>query len=285
MSGSDSVALSLLGSITGTSSGSTLSMLQAIYGQTASGTPTADPLGALKLAEANQTSDIQTTEQQPAVARDIAAFQKAIATAPDAATLLKNPDFLKVLLTANGLGDQVAYPALAQKVLLSDPSDSNSLVSKLANTTWTATNKTYQFGTQGLAIIQDPAVQSKLADAYAEVQWRQSLDATTPGLSNALTFRAQASTVTSAYDILGNSVLRDVVTTALGLPLQIAVQPVETQAAAITSRMDISKLQDPQYVDTLTQQYLLDKQASAASSGSTTPSLDSLAVQASGLWV
>lgn len=283
MIGSDSVALTLLGNISGGSSNTSLSMLQAIYGQTTAGTPAGDPLTALRLAEANQTREIAKTEKQPAVARDIAAFQKAIAAAPDAASLLKNPAFLKVLLTANGLGDQVAYPALAQKVLLSDPSDSKSLVSRLAKTSWTDTNKTYQFATLGLAVVQDPAVQAKLADAYAEVQWRQSLDAGTPGLSSALTFRAQAATVTSAYDILGNSILRDVVTTALGLPREIAVQPVETQAAAITARMDLSRLKDARFVDTLTQRYLLDKQASAAIDSG--PTLDSLAAQASGLWV
>ncbi len=283
MNGSDSVALILLGNISAGTANNSRAMLQAIYGQTTSGAASGDPLTALKLAETNQTADIASTEKQPAVARDIAAFQKAIAAAPDTATLLKNPDFLKVLLTANGLGDQLAYPALAQKVLLSDPSDSNSLVSRLANTTWTATNKTYQFSTKGLAVIQDPAVQAKLADAYAEVQWRQSLDASTPGLSNALTFRAQAATITSPYDILGNAILRDVVTTALGLPEEIAVQPVETQAAAITSRMALSQLKDPRFVDTLTQRYLLDKQASAAADSG--PTLDSLAAQASGLWV
>jgi hypothetical protein len=283
MIGSDSVALTLLGTISGGTANNSLAMLQAIYGQTATGASAGDPLTALKLAEANQTSDIAKTEKQPAVARDIAAFQKAIAGAPDAATLLKNPDFLKVLLTANGLGDQAAYPALAQKVLLSDPSDSHSLVSRLANTSWTATSKTYQFNSKGLAVVQDPAVQAKLADAYAEVRWRQSLDAGTPGLSSALTFRAQAAAVTSPYDILGNSILRDVVTTALGLPKEIAVQPVETQAAAITSRMDLSRLKDARFIDTLTQRYLLDKQATAATASG--PTLDSLAAQASGLWV
>lgn len=283
MSGSNSVALSLLGTITGSGASSSLSMLQAIYGLSASGAPTTDPLGALQLAEKNQTADIAKTEKQPDVARDIAAFQKAIAGAKDAPTLLKNPDFLKVLLTANGLADQAQYPALAQKVLLSNPSDTNSLVSKLANTTWTATNKTYQFGTQGLAIIQDPSVQSKLADAYAEVKWRQSLDQTTPGLSNALTFRAQAASIGTAYDILGNSVLRDVVTTALGLPKEIALQSVETQAAAVTTRLDLTKLKDPHFVDTFTQRYLLAKQASATAAS--TPTLDSLASQLTGLWV
>lgn len=280
---SDSVALTLLSGITGASDPGGLSMLQAIYGQTTQATAE-NAFATLKQAEANQTKEVAATEKQPEVARDIAAFQKAVAGAKDAASLLKNPDFLKVLLTANGLASQVQYPALAQKVLLSDPSNSNSLVSRLANTTWTATNKTYNFGTQGLAVIQDPTVQSKLADAYAEVKWRESLDQKTPGLSNALTFRAEASTVTDPYAILGDPVLRDVVTTALGLPQEIALQSVETQARAITTRLDLSKLKDPQFVDSFTQRYLLNKQTNTTAT--TTPTLDSLASQLTGsLWV
>lgn len=279
---SDSIALSLLSSIAGNSDAGGLSMLQAIYGQTTQASAE-NAFTALKQAEANQTQDVAATEKQPDVARDITAFQKAIAGATDAASLLKNPDFLKVLLTANGLASQVQYPALAQKVLLSDPSDSNALVSRLGNATWTATNKTYQFGTKGLAVIQDPSVQSKLADAYAEVKWRESLDQKTPGLSNALTFRAEAATVTDPYAILGDPVLRDVVTTALGLPQEIALQDVDTQARAITTRLDLSKLKDPHFVDSFTQRYLLNKQTD--STASATPTLDSLASQLSGsLW-
>ena len=52
--------------------------------------------------------------------RDVTAFRNAVANAKDAASLLSNPAVLKVLLTANGLGDQAQYPALAKKALLSD---------------------------------------------------------------------------------------------------------------------------------------------------------------------
>ncbi len=47
-----------------------------------------------------------------------------------------------------------------------------------------------------------------IANGYAEVTWRNSLDATTPGLSEALTFKDQASTITSVDQILGDSTLR-----------------------------------------------------------------------------
>src|SRR3712207_8592650 len=54
-----------------------------------------------------------------------------------------------------------------------------------------------------------------------------------------------AGSVSNVYTILGNPVLRRVITGALGLPAAIAVQPIESQARAITARMKLSDLKDP----------------------------------------
>ena len=160
------------------------------------------------------------------MARDVAAFRAGVDNAKDRRTLLANPAVMKVLLTANGLGDQIPYTALAQKALLSDLSDPKALANTLTDTRWKSAAQTYDFANKGLSVIQDPKVIDTLANAYAEVTWRKSLDATTPGLSNALTFRAQGRTITSVDQILGDPVMRRVVTTALGIPLQIAFQPL-----------------------------------------------------------
>ncbi|MCW3474071.1 DUF1217 domain-containing protein [Limobrevibacterium gyesilva] len=266
--------------------GGSSDLLTALYGGrsgAAAGT-SGNPLQALQLAEKTQTRSIATTARQPDVARDIAAFQSAVTAAKDPASLLKNPVVLRVLLTANGLGDQATYPALAQKALLSNAADSNALVNKLTDTRWKSVAQTYDFANKGLSVLQNPQVQSTLANAYAEVTWRKSLDATTPGLSNALSFRQQAGTVTSVDQILGDPMLRDVVTTALNIPQQIAFQPLAAQERAISTRLDLGKLKNAHFVDTLTQQYLLNK-ASAAASTNAMPSLDDLISQARGLVV
>ncbi len=200
-------------------------LLATLYGGTASAAGTSsDPIGALTQAEANSTKDIAQTAAEPSVARDIATFTAKVTAATDPATLLKDPTVLKVLLTANGLGDQVAYTALAQKALLSDTTKTTALANQLTDTAWKSAASLYDFANKGLSVLQKPSVISTLANGYAEVLWRQSLDATTPGLSNALTFKDQASTITSVDQILGDSTLRTVVTTALGIPEQIAYQ-------------------------------------------------------------
>ena len=266
------------------STSSSDSLLSILYAAPGSSTASSDPIAALKSAEASSTQDIAQTAAQPSVARDIATFRTQVANATSAAALLQNPTVLKVLLTANGLADQVQYPVLATKALLSNPDDANGLANKLDDSSWKATTALYDFANKGLAVLQNPKVIDTLANGYAEVLWRNSLDQTTPGLSEALTFRSQASTITSALQILGDATLRSVVTTALGIPEQIAFQDLDAQQAAISSKVNISRFQDPQFVESFTQQYLLAAQQ-AASSSNTTPSLDSLAISAQGLIV
>lgn len=261
-------------------------ILNILYGTGSTGgaASSGDPIAALNQAVNNQTTDIAQEAQTPTVARAIAAFKSAVANAPNISSALANPAVLQVLLTANNLADQIPYPALAQKALLSNPSDTNSLANQLSatNSNWLSTVQTYNFYKNGLAELQNPSVQSTLINAYSEITWLNGLDATTPGLSSALTFKQQASTITSADQILGNPIYRDVVTTALNIPEQIAFQDIGAQELAITSQLDISQLKDPNFVNSLTDQYLLAKQQ-AASTTSSTPSLESLAVQAEGL--
>jgi hypothetical protein len=242
---------------------------------------TGNPLLDLKLAQQNQAKDVAQEAKDPTVVRDLALFIKGVANAKDVATALQNPNVLKVLLTANGLGDQAQYPALASKILLSNPADPNALVNQIADARWKTVVTNYGLATKGLAGLSDPAVQSQLASSYASVTWLTALNQTTPGLSSALTFQKQASSITKVDQILGDPVNRDVVLTALGIPQQIAYQSLTSQEAAVSSRIDIAKLQDPTFVTKLTNEYLLNKQQ--ANQGTSYPSLDALAIQANGL--
>lgn len=243
-------------------------LLNAIYN---GGTATSSPAQALvnyNLAVANSATDIAQEEDTPAVQRDIAAFTSAVTSATSVEQLLSNPTVLKVLLTANGLSDEDSYTALAQKTLMSNLKDPDSLVNQLDNTDWTNLVSSYDFYDNGLSTIQNGATITSITNAYAETLWRNSLDTTTPGLSNALAFRDEASSITSVDQILGDSAMRDVVTTVLGLPEQIAEQPLSQQEDDISSRVDLSNFQNSGYVDTMVQQYLILKATSASSSTS-----------------
>lgn len=259
-------------------------LLTTLYGtgSLAAGTG-GSPLLSLRLAEKNRDREIARTARLPETQRDITAFRKALEKTDSIEKALTNPAVMKVLLTANGLADQLPYTALAKKVLLSDPADPKSLVNRLGDSRWQAITGSFDFANQGIAVLKDPIIQATLTDAYAEVAWRRSLEETTPGLSDALDFRARAKSFTSAIQILGDPVARRVVTTALGIPPQIAFQELGAQEKAVTTRLDLTRLQDPKFVDTLSQRYLLEKQK--ASTGAGPQDFLSLAMQGRGLTV
>jgi len=266
------------------------SMLATLYsGSTGSGSTavsTGNPLTDLKIAQADQTTDVAQEALQPQVSQAINAFTTAVANSTSIQNALTNPNVQKVLLTANGLSNYIGETALVQKVFMSDPTDPNSLVNQLADPTFLSAVQTYNFGTNGLAELQNPKVISALTNGYAEVQWRTSLDQATPGLANALTFLSQASSIKSITDVFANVTNFDVITTALGIPQAIVDQSLSAQQSAVNSRLDYAKLQDPNYVNSLTDQYLLTMQEQNQSSGSSSgTSLIGLAEQSAGIVV
>ena len=229
------------------------------------------PTETVKQAEAGQAKGIAAEAKDPAVSQDVAAFRRAVASAKDLKSLLANPQARKVLLTASGLADQLDYTALATKAFLSNPADPKSLADRLTDKRFLAVAKTYDFAKSGLSVLKQSKVLDTIAGGYAEVAWRKSLDANTPGLSKALDFHKRAAGITSTLQILGDATLRNVVTTALGLPLQIAIQPLEAQQAAISSRLDLSKFKDPKFVDAFTQRFLTASAQNAADAGAPAP--------------
>ena len=253
-------------------------LLATLYG--GGGTPGGSPLVALKMAQKNRDREVANTAKQPETQRDIAVFKRVIAKAKTIGEALDNPAVMKVLLTANGLADQVPYEGLAKKVLLSDPNDPNALVNRMGSARWKSVVKAFDFAKAGIDALKDPALQTRLADGYVEVAWRKGLEKATPGLSDALDFRERASKFKNAIDILGDPVMRRVVTTALGIPKQIAFQELGAQEKAITNRLDISRLQDPKFVDGLSQRYLLEKQKEAPAPA---PDLSALSLQLRGI--
>jgi uncharacterized protein DUF1217 len=262
-------------------------LLDALYGigSSSTGSSSGSAVQALASAELNQTKQVTVTAAQPMVQHAVTAFAKGVTAAKSVAQLLANPAVMNVLLTANGLGDQTAYTALATKVLTSNLNDPKSLANTLTDPRWKALAQTYNFAADGLSGIQNAKSIAAVANGYATVTWQNSQDAVTPGLTNALTFKSKASTITSIDQILGDMTMRTVVTMALGIPPQIAFQSLNAQEQAISSRLDVTKFKDPKFVETFVQRYLVNNSADTSSSSSSTPDITTLAVQGQGLWV
>lgn len=209
------------------------------------------------LAPDAESKALARLAKDPQLVREMDAFAKAAAKATDVKAALRDPRILNVLLPALGLPDAVGQPGLALRALTADPKQADGLLSRLPDTRWKAAAATLNLRERGVAALRDPKVQASLADGLRRMAWKNELDAGQPGVGDALLFRNRASAATNAYAVLGDPVLRRVVTTALGLPQAIVAQPVETQARAITARLDLAKLQDPREVAKLAERYVV----------------------------
>ena len=230
----------------------------------------ASAIVALKAAQAKgaEAKGVAAEKKDPVTITALKQFETAVAKAKDVKSALQDPRVLAVLLPSLGLADQAAYPGLVQRALLADPKDTKGLLASL-DSRFSAAAATLDLKNKGLAGLRDPALLKKLEAGYVQYQYQQGLDDKNAGMADALYFIQNAGAKTDVYGILGNAVMRRVVTGALGLPAQIAVQSVETQARAITSRMKVADLQDPKKVQALAQRYVMAQAGTATgSSGS-----------------
>jgi hypothetical protein len=244
---------------------------------TAATSDAASGIAALKAAQKAGATEkgVALEKKDPVTITALKQFQAALAKAKDVKTALQDPRVLAVLLPSLGLSDQAQYPGLVQKALLADPADPKGLLASL-DRRFTAAAKTLNLRAKGLDALKDPVLQKQLTDGYVEYQYRIGLDDKNAGLSDALYFLKNAASETNIYNILGNTVLRRVVTGALGLPDAMVVQPVETQARAVAARLKLADLQDPRKLQKLAERYVIAA-AGSGSSGSNSSLLSLLA--------
>lgn len=237
---------------------------------------TAIPALRRALAPGAEERALARLARDPQVTRQMEQFTRAVERAPDLRAALRDPRVQQVVLTALGLPDAVGQTGLVLRALTADPADADGILAKLPDRRWKAAAESLRLDQRGLAALRDPQVQASLAEGLRRATWRQELDRSQPGLSDALLFKERAARAKTTFDVLGDPVLRRVVTGALGIPQQIAVQPVETQARAIGSRLDVAKLQNPKEVARLAERYVLAAATGAAGSGTAAARLPGL---------
>jgi hypothetical protein len=214
---------------------------------------------ALEQAAKNEDKQLAQIAKSPLTQKDLARYAKVVKAAKTLDDVLDDPVARRVFLKANGLGTQVDAVALAKKALASDPTKKDSLAHRLGsvNGAWLETAIKYNFPLFGLVELKTAASIKEVSGNYVAELRLDQLDQQMPGLGSAVLFKRIAASLDTPIKILGSPLGREVVTTALGLPKQLALQSLQAQEKAIVQRIDVSKLKNPEYVDKLAQRYLI----------------------------
>ncbi|PWC54970.1 DUF1217 domain-containing protein [Azospirillum sp. TSO22-1] len=215
----------------------------------------------------------QKFEKTSGVQKDIDYFNKAVDKLKSVDDLFKDQRLVSFLAKALNLSGEEQYPGKMKRILTEKVDDKNAVMNRLSSKQYKNAAESLQLGESGLARLKLNGTKESMAWAYKNAKFEESIGDENLAVRQARYFEKwAASAASSPYNVLGDPILREVVTYAVGLPKQIAVQPVETQAKAITDRVDIKKFSDAKFRENFIKKFLNkhdleDVQASGGSGG------------------
>lgn len=148
-----------------------------------------------------------------------------------------------------------------RKMFESDLTDPKSYVNSLSDGTFAEIVASFNFDLEGnlssdpTGTIQQRGDTLETVNKYLRQTLEEEQGDSSEGVRLALYFQRMAPSITSAYDILGDSALLEFFTTAYSMSDYFSSQDVEKQASTVSNFIDLEQLQDPDYVEKLVKRY------------------------------
>jgi hypothetical protein len=183
-------------------------------------------------------------------------YNATIDTIKSVDDLLKDARLVTYIKKAFGFEGQTISNDTLKQALTSDLFDKKSFLNTSAGTKFRELAAAFNFGADGTAQRvsmgqaqdQDDLVRTQglyVSQTMEETAGEQQSE----GVRLALYFHRKASTITSAFSILADKALLEVVLTALNLPDTVAQADVDTQAKMLEKRLDFDDFKDPEKVE------------------------------------
>lgn len=178
-------------------------------------------------------------------------------------------------MTAYGLGDEVSAKGLMTKVLEGGVTSSSALANTLSDPRYKAFATAFDFAGKGSAATSAASATTATTANYVEQTLETNEAKQNNGVALALYFKRNASSITSAYGLLGDSKMLTVVQTAFGISPTTGETDIDTQAAYLDKVLNIKDLQDPAKVEKLIERFTSQYDASSSSNVTNVLLLDS----------
>lgn len=203
------------------------------------------------------------------VKREIEYYRENIGSIQTVDDFFKNYRLVKFALDAFDLGSEAQYTGKIRKILESDLTDVDSLANRFQDPRFKKMAETLGIGALGTVKLKLSFTTDDLVSRYEQVQYEKHLDEQAPGVRAAIEFERRIKDVTQTVQLLGDSVLRDVVLTANSIPQEIAYQEVDSQITALEKRIDVKALvADQNEISKMVTRYLTFKSSDTGAGGS-----------------
>lgn len=204
------------------------------------------------------------------VQREVENFKARAAAAKTPQDLLNDFRSLKFILTAFDMEGSEEYPARARQILLGDPTDPRALVNRMSDQRNRVINVAFAFAKTNedtgkveynVDKLKDQSFIDDVVQRYLRAGFRGSFAESSPAVSDAFYFKQVIGNARSAFQLLADPGLRDVIMTSTGMPRDLVRQPVDRQAKFITQNFDLTRVGDKDYIEKVIRNYLARKDA------------------------
>ncbi|WP_426228883.1 DUF1217 domain-containing protein [Pararhizobium sp. DWP3-4] len=175
--------------------------------------------------------------------------------------LLSNRRLVDFVLVAAKLDPETVTTDYLRKMFESDVNDPDSFINTEPNTTiYKELVASYNFDSKGDLARPEIGIQTKRGlleteDLYLNQTLEQQKGEDNAGVRLALYFRRQATGVNTAYDLLADGALMQVIRTAFSIPEGMSSADVDIQYAYINRVLDVKDLQDPEKLEKLLRRF------------------------------
>lgn len=223
-----------------TNAAAALSILGGSFSATSGGTTTA--VAAFAKYKRDPEGARLDFYESTAVQKSISDFQSSANEINSLDDFLEDRNALEFVLTAFGLESELNNPGKLKAIINSDPDDVNSYANRLADSRYAELASFLNVKNEGFTKLQTAEAQTEVIDDYLTNAFEVSIGLENPSAREAVFFLRRINEIDSAVEILGDLPLRNIVTTALGLPAQIANQSVLKQQSLIDAELDFDRL-------------------------------------------
>ncbi|MFB2549489.1 DUF1217 domain-containing protein [Ensifer soli] len=175
--------------------------------------------------------------------------------------LLSNRRLVDFFLIAAGIDPKEVTTQTVRDMFTSDPDDRRSALNTTSDRRWKQIVSSFNFTQKGdVERLTTINIQTKRGVLEAnELYLQQTLEEQSgednPGVRLALYFERMAPTVGSAYDLLGDPALLQVMQTTFDIPTEMSSADVDIQYAYLNRVLDVKDLHDPEKLKKLLERF------------------------------
>lgn len=184
------------------------------------------------------------------IARETQYYSDHIGDIKTVDSFVGNTRIFNFAMQAFGLDDMAYAKGFMKKILSGEP-DANGqlLVDRIQDARFREFAKAFDFRTYGARTTQRAEACKAPIEAYVRQKLESDAGEQDEGTRLALYFKRQAGAINSAFGILADKALAEVVRTTLGLPPEMAMSNLDAQAALLSRKLDISSFKDPEKLE------------------------------------